>query len=141
MINVLDPQRFWGHSRTVGAGQMGSEHKGDVFFSYWTHNPWYGLASLPIPTPMESSVVAAAPMRHSHPEFDSHVSWVVPAAVGDTTSVGDGVVDPGEEPHYEGFFAEASCIDDDDYASTHDPDSDDESLLDLSDPGGASDHD
>ena len=28
LINLLDPVRFWGSDRTVGAGQMGSEHKG-----------------------------------------------------------------------------------------------------------------
>ena len=80
--------------------------------------------------------MAAAPVHRSAPERDAHVSWIVLPERATTVDGGNVVDDPSEAPHFEEYFAEASCFDTDDYASTADPGSDDESLLDLSDPGG-----
>ena len=151
LVNLLDPMRFWGRSREILAGQMGSEHKGGVSFSYWTPNPWYGRESMTIPTPCSvDASSSAAPVLVNIPERDAHVPWIIPPMRGGvaaattadghvaTTTVdeGKGVGDLYDEPHYEDYFAEAPCFDSDEYASTCAPDSDDESLEDLSDSGG-----
>ena len=41
LVNHLDPDLFW---KGPGAGRkasMPSEHKGGVFYDYWTPNPWH----------------------------------------------------------------------------------------------------
>ena len=90
LINLLDPVRFWGSDRTVSAGQMGSEHKGGVSFTYWTPNPWQGRDSQAMPAHDYSCGVATvAPARYCDSgQRDAHVSWIVPpTGVGDTSAV------------------------------------------------------
>ena len=83
LVNLLDPMRFWGRSREILAGQMGSEHKGGVSFSYWTPNPWYGRESMTIPTPCSvDASSSAAPILISKHERDAHVPWIVPPVKG-----------------------------------------------------------
>jgi len=41
LVSHLDPDLFW---KGQGAGRkaaMPSEHKGGVFYDYWTANPWH----------------------------------------------------------------------------------------------------
>ena len=152
LINHLDPVRFWGKSRTVRAGQMGSEHKGGVSFTYGAPNPWQGRESQAMP-PRVSFCVAkpAAPVSDSD-QRDAHVSWIVPptnihdvtqrtdcATTADCNRAVVNCATAAVAHHCDDYWAEAPWCDKDDYASTCAPDSDDEQDLDdddVWDPGG-----
>ena len=41
LVNHLDPKFFWEGPNGGGKPVMPSEHKGGVFFDYWTPNPWH----------------------------------------------------------------------------------------------------
>ena len=53
LANHLDAQRFWGGhvSYKPRSGQLRSERKAGVQFTYWTANPWQGRESLQISGP------------------------------------------------------------------------------------------
>ena len=139
LINVLDPKRFWEGPRVPVSGEMSDEHKGGVIFAYWHSNPWLNRITreIPKPTASEAAVPANTRLNPSFNYRDNHVSWleqaedkrangVSAACRADAPAVAP--TDVVEKPYYSGYFDEAPDCDDDDYASTAEPDSDEESL-------------
>ena len=128
LINVLDPPRFWeDRERTPQQHQMPDVHKGGVQFSYWTSNPWHGLGPRNLPKDPPASEAAAclaraAPALQTH--VDQHEPWFVPPK--GTPALACKVKD-NDHGNAE-YFEEAPDFDADEYASTAEPDSDEESL-------------
>ena len=77
--------------------------------------------------------ICSSYQRCHHDRRDTHESWFTPAA-----NTKPKVAAPAKAytQHYDGYFDDAADYDDDDYASTVAPDSDDE-LLDDEVPGGS----
>ena len=126
LINVLDPGKFWaGRAAFTGSCDMGSVHKGGVKFDYWTPNPWHDRVSLTIPKPTaeEATAVVAAASLSPHSGGDAvptHVSWLSDDRVAAAPCA------KHVNHHFDGYFDEAPDWDDEDYASTQAPESDDE---------------
>ena len=93
LINVLHPARFWDGARADLHGQMGSQHKGGVEFSYCTPNPWHGRESRSIPRPPADAAAAACRTRSSPGSAlseptppETHTPWVSLASLSKRTA-------------------------------------------------------
>ena len=146
LINILDPDRFWHDDRGGTAGDrlhMGTVHKGGVEFSYQENNPWHGRESKDIPKlSAEAAGCVAAPPKDIQ-MVESHVCWAALAKAHSVTGIGKTVADDTQDDgnlslfaHVEDYLKEQPDIDEDDYASTAAPDSDDEMLEYAEDAGG-----
>ena len=143
---MLIPPRFWDGKHANLRGQMGCQHKGGVEFGYRTPQPWLGRESREIP---KASTVAATCVSHgiSHGipgklspgvtttagsrvnADDRHVPWV---SLDTSVDLPCNAVGCKDRDHCLGdWFGESPDYDEADYASTVEPDSDEESLCDL----------